>query len=213
MDFAKAFSFVFDDQDWIKKVAIGGLITLIPIIGIFIVMGYALAVARNVIHGKEQAMPEWSDFGKMLVDGFFSWLISMVYTLPIFILMCVVMFPAMLIGGEDSVLGGLAGCCVAVFSIIYGFAMCLFFLPAALMRYAVSGDIMSAFKFGEILALTRANLMVFLMALLIAIVASFVGGLGAIACGVGALFTGFYSYCVMGHAYGQAYLIVSEEAI
>ncbi len=211
MDFAKSFSFVFDDQDWIKKVIIGGILMLVPIIGTFVVLGYALAVARNVTKGKEQALPEWSDFGQMLIDGFFAWLISIVYTLPIFILMCVSMFPTMIL--NNDALSSMAICCLAIFSIIYSFAMALFFWPAAIMRYAATGDMMSAFQFGEILALTRANFMVFLMALLVGIVASFVGGLGAIACGVGALFTTFYSYCVMGHAYGQAYLIASEDVI
>ena len=28
MDFGKAFSFVFEDEDWIKKIGVGGLISL-----------------------------------------------------------------------------------------------------------------------------------------------------------------------------------------
>jgi len=211
MDFAKAFSFVFDDPDWIKKIVIGGLIMLIPILGVFIVMGYALAVARNVIQSKEPTLPEWSDFGQMLIDGFFTWLISIVYILPLFVVACIIMAPATVLNNDT--LSSLATCCFSLIAVVYSFAMSLFFLPAALTRYAANGDMMSAFKFSEILALTRPNLMVFLMALLIAIVASFIGGLGGIACGVGALFTTFYSYCVMGHAYAQAYLIATEEVV
>jgi len=32
MDFGKAVSFTFDDPDWITKVAIGGVVTLVPIL-------------------------------------------------------------------------------------------------------------------------------------------------------------------------------------
>jgi len=40
MDFGKAFSFVFEDEDWIKKIGVGGLISLIPVIGVFLVLGW-----------------------------------------------------------------------------------------------------------------------------------------------------------------------------
>ena len=219
MDFAKAFSFVFDDQDWVQKIIIGGLIGLIPIIGQLAVFGYMIAIIRNVIRGEAQPLPEWSDFGQMIIDGLYTLIIGLIYTLPIFIVMCLVMFPSMAIGGafgEDGdmgAIGALGVCCFAFFSVIYGIAMAWFFLPAAMARYADSGDMMSALRFGEILAITRANPIVFLMALLVAMVANFVGGFGMILCCIGFLFTQFYSYCVIGHAYGQAYRAASDQAV
>lgn len=218
MDFAKAFSFVFDDPDWVKKIVIGGLVGLIPLVGQFLVFGYMIAIARNVTRGAPQPLPEWSDFGQMLIDGLYTFIISMVYSLPIILVLCFVMLPALVIGGafgedgDPGVIGGLGICCFFFFSIIYGFAMGWFFLPAAMVRYAETGDMMSALRFGEILAITRANPIVFLMALLVAIVASFVSSFGVILCFIGVLFTQFYAYCVMGHAYGQAYLVASEGA-
>jgi hypothetical protein len=60
-----------------------------------------------------------------------------------------------------------------------------------------------AFKFSEVVAGARGNLGAWLMVLLVVILAGFVGGLGAIACGVGVLFTSFYAQCVIGHSLGQ----------
>ncbi len=219
MDFAKAFSFVFDDQDWVKKIIIGGLIGLIPIIGQLAVFGYMIAIVRNVIRGEPQPLPEWSDFGQMIIDGLYTLIIGLIYTLPIWIVMCLIMFPMMAIGGafgdegEMGAIGALGVCCFAFFAPIYGIAMAWFFLPAAMARYADTGDIMSALRFGEILAITRANPIVFLMALLVAMIANFVAGFGMILCIIGVWFTQFYSYCVIGHAYGQAYRAASDQAV
>ncbi len=215
MDFAKAFSFVFDDQDWVKKVIIGGLIGLIPIIGQLAVFGYMIAIVRNVIRDEPQPLPEWSDFGQMIIDGLYTFIIALIYTLPIWIVMCCFMFPLMAISGDGEMgaIGGLGICCFSFFAPVYGIAMAWFFLPVAMARYADTGDIMSALRFGEILAITRANPIVFLMALLVVMVANFVAGFGMILCFIGILFTQFYSYCVTGHAYGQAYRIASDQAV
>jgi hypothetical protein len=215
MDFAKSFSFVFDDPDWVKKLVIGGLVSLIPILGQLLVMGYMISVGRNVIRGNPQPLPEWDDFGQFLVDGLYAFVVSLVYMLPIFVVMCIFFFPALAVGGAFSdngdagAIGGLASCCFALFATIYGLAVGWFFLPAALARYADTGEVMPAFRFAEIWAISRENLVVYLMALLVTIVAGFIGGLGIIACGVGVLFTQFYAQIITGHAYGQAYLVAT----
>jgi hypothetical protein len=219
MDFAKAFSFVFEDPDWVKKVVIGGLIGLVPVLGQFIVMGYMVAVGRNVIRGNPQPLPDWADFGQFLVDGLYTFVISLVYALPILAAVCLILLPALAIGGafadegELGAIGVLGICCFVPFSVIYGVALQWFFLPAALARYADTGDAMSALRFGEILAITRANPIVFLVALLVTMVANFIAGFGAIACIIGVLFTQFYAQCVTGHAYGQAYVAATGETI
>lgn len=212
MDFAKAFSFVFEDPDWVKKIVIGGLISLIPLVGQLLVAGYMIAVGRNVIRGNPQPLPDWSDFGQFLVDGLFAIVISIVYAIPILVVICLVLLPALAIGGafsdngELGAIGVLGLCCSVPFAVIYGIAVQWFFLPAALARYADTGDAISALRFGEILAITRANPIVFLVALLVTMVANFIAGFGVIACIIGVLFTQFYAQCVTGHAYGQAYL-------
>jgi hypothetical protein len=218
MDFAKAFAFVFDDPDWIKKIVIGGLVTLIPVVGSLLALGYMVSIGRNVIQGNPHPLPDWSAFGQMLIDGLYALVIYFVYTLPILIVLCLVLLPSLVIGGafgEDgslNVVAILGICCFSLFAIIYGIAVGVLFLPVALARYADTGDMMSALRFTQVLAISRANLVVFLMALVIAWVAGIVAGFGVILCFVGVVFTGFYAQCVIGHAYGQAYLLARQRA-
>src|SRR5436853_84862 len=74
---------------------------------------------------------------------------------------------------------------------------------AALARYVATNSLSEAFKFSEVIANLRTNAGTWLTLLLVVILAGIVGGLGGIACGVGALFTTFYAQCVVGHALGQ----------
>jgi len=47
MDIGKAFSFVTEDSDALKKILIGGIISMIPIVN-FAAMGYIVEVIRRV---------------------------------------------------------------------------------------------------------------------------------------------------------------------
>jgi hypothetical protein len=49
MNFGLSFSYVFKDQDWFKKIAIPALCRLIPIIVQFIVLGWSMKAAKNVM--------------------------------------------------------------------------------------------------------------------------------------------------------------------
>jgi hypothetical protein len=83
LDIGKAFSFVFEDEEWICKILIGGLISLIPLVGQFVVLGYALKVAQNVAQGNPRPLPRWGEFGDHLVRGLYEFVIRLVYALPI----------------------------------------------------------------------------------------------------------------------------------
>ena len=86
MDIGKAFSFVFEDEEWVGKVLIGGLISLIPLIGQLAVLGYALKVAQNVAQGNPRPLPRWNEFGDHLMRGLYDFVIRLVYALPVVVL-------------------------------------------------------------------------------------------------------------------------------
>ena len=86
MEFGKAFTFPFEDQEWLMKLGIAALVMLIPILGQFIVMGWALEVTRRVIQRDPQPLPDWSDFVGHLVRGLQVAVIGFVYALPIILL-------------------------------------------------------------------------------------------------------------------------------
>ena len=60
----RAFSFMFEDKDWIQKILIGAAFLLLSmiIIGIPFVLGYLREVARRSAEGKELPLPDWDDF-------------------------------------------------------------------------------------------------------------------------------------------------------
>ena len=208
MDIGKAFGFVFEDEEWVSKVLIGGLIFLIPLIGQFAVIGYSFKVAQNVMQGNPRPLPAWSEFGDHLMRGFYAFVIQLVYALPAAILAgifaCVISATAAASQNSERAGAGigLLGACLIPLIIIVGLASALLSYPA-IGRYLATNSLGEAFKFGDVIANVRANLGAWVMLLVVSILASFVGSLGAIACGVGLLFTYFYAYCVIGFALGQ----------
>jgi len=219
MDFGKALSFTFEDQDWLKKILVGGVVTLVPILN-FAAYGYSLEVTRRVINNDLRPLPEWDDLGGKLIKGLLVVVIQFVYALPILLLACLMQVAMMVLGGGASALssqssqsGGEAiggamlvvmscfGCLVLLYSILMGIA-----LPAAIGNYAAKDQLGEAFRFGDVMALVQKNIGLYLMVLLSTLVAGLIAGLvGSIACGFGALFTGFWAMLVSGYVTGQAY--------
>ena len=56
MDYGKSFTFLFEDDNWISKFAIGVVITLIPIVN-FATYGYVIQLLQNVRDGQERPLP------------------------------------------------------------------------------------------------------------------------------------------------------------
>lgn len=209
MEIGKAFGFVTEDEQWITKVLIGGLIQFVPLLGTIAILGYSYRVAQNVARGNPRPLPAWGEFGDFLGRGFFALVIQIVYLLPLIVLYGVFLFltVAGAAAAEDSeavagVLGLLSLCLIPLQLVVA--LVCVFASLAAIMRYLATDSLGEAFKFGEVIATLRNHIGSFLMILAVGILAGLVAGLGVIACGIGVLFTGFYAQCVIGHVIGQA---------
>ncbi|MFZ5918618.1 MAG: DUF4013 domain-containing protein [Chloroflexota bacterium] len=216
MNLGKAFTFVFDDENWIVKVLIGGVLSLIPIVGQILVFGYAIEVMKNVMRGASDPLPEWDDWGAKLVNGIMYFVISIVYALPIILLGVCFGLLMSLTGAAEAeeaatVLGSLGGICYGGFALVYGIFLALA-LPAALGRYLETGELGAAFRFADVWALVRANIGGWLIALVLSWLAGLVAGLGVILCFVGVLFTSFWSTLVMTYLWGDAYREASAGA-
>ena len=85
IDFGKAFTYIFDDENWFDKLIVPVLVSLIPFIGQFALMGYVLRTLKNVAEGVAEPLPTFK-FGEDLGRGFLYFLIGLVYALPIIIL-------------------------------------------------------------------------------------------------------------------------------
>jgi Protein of unknown function (DUF4013) len=212
MDLGKAFGFVFEDEKWVSKVLLGGLFLIIPIVN-FAVIGYMLKVAQNVAQGSPRPLPEWGEFGDHFIRGLHGIAIQIVYQLPTLIVygvfFCVILAAGGASGSDRSGdgVGAIGALGLCLLPLIFILALAGAFLSyVAAGRYVATNTLSEAFKFSAVIASARGNLGTWLMLLLVVILAGFVGSLGAIACGVGALFTSFYAQCVIGHALGQTVL-------
>jgi hypothetical protein len=210
MEFGKAFSFAFEDPDWLKKLGIGALLMIIPFIGWLVVAGWGIEITKRVIQRDPQPLPDWSDFGGNLMKGLQVFVISLVYSLPV-VLVNICQQGVSLYGqqGDTSnqtmltvitVLAVCFGCVSFIYGIFLGFI-----LPAALGNFAATGQMSAGFRFGEVFGMVRAVPVAYLMALLGGFVASIIASLGVILCVIGILFTAVYAYTINAHLYGQAY--------
>jgi hypothetical protein len=216
MQFGKPFSFVFEDPDWLKKIAILALLgfaQIIPVLGsIFmaaVFSGVMIDIVRKVINKQTPTIPNL-DIGKQFMDGLKIWVIGIVYSLPAIVLGIVIAIIAAL-GGVGGVMGannndaGTAGAvgviviilisCIGLIMALYGLLLA-FITPAFYGRYAQFGTISAALNFREVFKAAFKKPVPYLMAFLGVIVVGIVGGIagsilsavGSIALGIGALY-------------------------
>lgn len=221
MDIAKAFTFVFEDDRWIIKILIAAAILALGILFSWLIIpallaalllnGYGIEITRRVIRGDPDALPEWDNWGELLIDGVKLFVIQIVYFLPVIIIgLC--MGPAVGIASENAeevgqVFGAFMGCLNFLWGIVAGL-----FLPAAVAFFVVEDDLSAAFRFGDVFNWVRNNIGTYLLVLVLGWVAGIIGGLGFLVCGVGVLFTGPYAGFVTSHLTGQAYVEASGQA-
>lgn len=223
MDIGKAFAFVFDDDQWITKILIGagilllGLlfswVLLIPLILAFAILsGYMVEIVRRVIRGDLNQLPEWDNWGTLIADGLKSLIIGIVYALPGILISICLGIPGGILSDNGQGIGALFGVAASCLSFLWTIVM-LVLLPAAIAFWVARDDLGAAFRFGEIIDFVRNNLATYLVTMVMTLVASIIGSLGSVVCGVGALVTIPYSYMVMGHLYGQAYRVSGGQAV
>jgi hypothetical protein len=211
MDIGKAFSFVFDDEQWVTVFVVGGLLTIllfVPLVNIVVFlafMGYMLETARNVAMGSPNPLPRWDNFGEKLSLGFNAFLITLVWSLPALavsmIFLCVPFLGAM--GGDDAAAAAALGTLFCVVPIIIILAVVLQpLMLAAITRYLQTGSLGSAFQVGTIIAMVRADLGGWIVLWLLYALCGLVASAGSMVV-IGMLFTYPYSQAVFGHILGQ----------
>ncbi len=213
MNVGRAFTFMFDDPQWVSKMLIGAVIALLSVLvlPVFILMGYMIAVARNVMQGNER-LPDWGDLMRYLTDGFFLWVATMVYTLPFWVLAGASFLPMFLSAGASeeaqaaSMAISLLGLCLA-----FLFFLALFLItPALVVEYVADPRFGTLFQFGRVFGRVQRCFGPIVTVLLVTTVGMFLYGIvisiiGLIPC-VGWLIVFLltvYPYLVAGYLYGQ----------
>lgn len=221
MDIQKSFTYVFEDADWQRKGAIGAALGLASflILPIFILVGYSIAVARNVRDGRKMPLPEW-DYGTMFREGFMVSIAGIVYALPAILLFVLggglAVGLSAIGGGESDIANATGGGLAIILSCIAGLYMLalLVIAPAIYIQYIRHGNLAACFQFSEVINIARSQLGNIIMTVIAIAVASFafsiVSGflniipcLGQIAWFVLTLLWVPYQQAVTGHMYGQ----------
>jgi uncharacterized membrane protein len=212
MDIGRSFTFITEDEDWLKKILIGGLISLIPFVGQFYLMGYVLETLRNVLHGREIPLPDATeDFGDKLLKGLLLAVITFIYFLPITLISgcsgiaSSVFADTLQESDAANTIVAAWGGCFGCLSIVYGILVGLL-LPYVWSKYAETGQFGDAFKLGDLFKLLRSNIGPTIVVMLVSWLASAVAGIaGTIACVIGLVFTMFYAQLVTAFLYGSLY--------
>ena len=204
MDIGSSFSYMFQDEDWIKKILIGGVVGIIPIVN-FAAIGYMIQIIRNVRDGQALPLPEWDEFGKYFVDGLWIFLIFLVWAIPIIVVACLQGIGTAVLAEARQDATDAFGVISVCFSCVIGlWALVIAAVsPAILVRYTEVGEFMAGFQFSEIIDIIRANVGNYIIVILLIWVAGLIASFGVILCVIGVIFTQFWSYLVTGNLLGQ----------
>ena len=207
-DFARPFQYLMGDPAWLKKVLLGGLFILIPIIGPFVLMGYSIRIMRQVADGNDAALPEWDQFGDDLVTGLKAFVVVLGWIAPgliIYIGATIVgigVAAAMGNHANDNPLPGLVmmgGTCLGFPLLGLGALLS----PIGVLRFADTGELGAGFRFGEIFGFIKNNFVNILLAIVVSMLSGFVAQFGIILCLIGVIFTAAAATMIRSHAWGQ----------
>ena len=215
MDFEKAFTYIKDDERWMTKLGIGAALQFLTflIFPLFLFPGYMVQIMRNVRDGIENPLPEWDDWGTLLMDGFTIFAAQLIYTMPFWLLMCltgIATVGAGATGSEDLMAAvGIASIFgISCLTILFVIAW-IFLAPAIAIQYVRKETFASCFRFGEVIAIIRDNagdiVMITVAFIAVQFVAVLVTSFLNIIC-IGWVFTlASIAYLMMarGHLYGQ----------
>lgn len=149
MDFESLLKFPLEDKDWVKKIIIGCVISIVPVLNL-LALGYLLSCLKSGLRGRME-LPDWKDSADLLRDGFFALLIIIFYFLVPSILFPLLSFIPAIGTIIASILLLLAGLMV----------------PMALARYTLRGEFTDAFQlkliFGHVMSVIQYYLPVYLV--------------------------------------------------
>jgi hypothetical protein len=215
MDIGKSFGYAFEDDQWITKILIAAAILLGGIVlGIFVIpaflaafllSGYGVEITRRVINRNPQVLPDWDNWGDLIIDGLKVWVIGIVYALPMILVSMCLGIPGAALSqdapGWSSFFSSVAGCLNFLWSIVV-----LILTPAAIAFFVVNDDLGAAFRFGDVFNFVRDNFANYLIVLVMSWVTGIIASLGFLFCFLPGLVTAPYAIWVMNHLYGEAYL-------
>lgn len=207
LDFSRAFTFIFQDPDWVKKTLIGGLFYVLSfvLIGAFIVFGYLAQLVRNVIAGKQHPLPEWDNIGGYLVEGLKLFLVGLVWYLPFIFVLILAIIPLAMFENTEA-----EGPAAALFSCGIGLVVVMamvvaILVPAAMVLAMARQRASAAFEFRTVFSFIRANAMNYVLVIVVYLVTNMLSQFGIVLLCIGVFWTVFLSLAMTAWALGETY--------
>ena len=187
IDLSKLFLFPIKDNEARRNFIITSLVYLasfiIPILPLIAIMGYTARIMRQVVNGEEPHMTVWDDWESLLKDGLYLFGVRMIYMLPLFVIVLPLSFGMSFLplwmgsnqGSADQFIGIYFLLFAVVMTVTFPISLALgIMLPAAETHTIVNNDFAAGFRVREWWAIFRANWTGFLLAYIIALVASMI---------------------------------------
>lgn len=204
MDLGLAWRSVWSAPNAFVRLLVFGLLTLIPVVGTFVLYGLTCRVAVRTRHNESDVLPSMGEFGKILSNGLGYFLIGLLLMLPfLVILVPFSVFIDTLISDRDTRTFG-----VVLLVLFYMVVIPLMFvlrgvLDFALLRYVQTERLLSGLNVFKVFTLIPQRFSDFLMIWAVSMLATFFMFLGLFFFGIGGLLTVPFGAAFYGHALGQ----------
>jgi hypothetical protein len=186
-----AFTIPFRDPAWVSKIAVQGLILIIPIVGWIATAGWLMMTYDNLRSGRQELAPA----GFHLERGIAIFGVIFIYAI-------VINIPASVLDGVGSAMSrhtnSLYGSPFSGLGSLWSFAAQLFldFLIPSLIVLTARNGFSGGLDIGRVWAMATGQMNNSVIAALVIFAAGIVGALGIIACCIGVFFTITYAAAV-----------------
>ena len=209
MDVVRAFNFIFEDQDWVGKLAIVVMLTFATVffpfglIALAALLGYAIELAANVRAGLPAPLPRWDNISTKLANGMQVLIALALYYVPVLVIAAC---SATLLRGFAVILL----CCLSPIILLYSLAAGTL-LAAGTVQFIETRDSRAFYRLNELVALTSAQPAPILTWLFFSVVANIlISIVGLIPC-IGWIIALAVTVPVQGHLLGQLVALMAQK--
>jgi hypothetical protein len=180
MDYGSAFVYMFSSEGWGKKLVLGVAMSLMPVLGPIVLMGWALDVLRNLNEGQSDPLPEWTgdDFARWLGRGIGLSVSVLTYLLPVIVVMMAIYMCGILAvavaGGDSNGFPDALGYCFACLAFILYFLAGLGAL-VVFARYASTDRLDVGLDYAKTFQLVSTNIAPLLIIVILGFMMGFAG--------------------------------------
>ena len=222
MDYGKAFTFFFEDEDWVRKLLIGSLFAFLGMLTLglsyAVLYGWAIEISRRNLESDDPALPEFDEIGRYFVEGLKLFLAQLTWVLPmILIWIPVSVIPFFLGSGavDEELVAAIITLvlfCTMPVALVVGLGLSIA-LPAQFGLFAATGSFKAVVNPVNLFKLVKANPVDFLLSWLILYGVQMLASLAMmLTCFIGMFPSFVHLYAVLGKLGGDAYRVTMDKA-